>query len=78
MPKVKLSYSPNYEAVSKNIKKMMAEKDITRKDMAKCSYINYSTLCYKLREKPQRFDIKELSYIAHTLNVNVADLLNGI
>ena len=50
MPKVKLSYSPNYEAVSKNIRKLLIERDITRAEVAERSFIKYSTLCYKLKK----------------------------
>ena len=77
MPKVKLGYRPNYEAVSKNIKKYIVEKGIKRVDVANSSFIKYSTFCYKLAN-PQKLYIEELSYIAKTLNVSVEALIKGL
>ncbi len=78
MPKVSLMYVPNYKAVSKNIMKLLIDRDKTRTELAEGSYVNYKTLCNKLKNTPKHFTVEELAYIAKSLNVSVETLLEGL
>lgn len=78
MPKVNLIYKPNYGKVSKNILKLLIEEDKTRTELAEGSFVNYKTLCHKLKNAPKHFTVEELAYIAKSLNVTIETLLEGI
>lgn len=78
MPKIKLGFNPDYSAVSKNIRKLMIDRGIERIELSDKSYINYKTLCEKLSRRYAGFNVKELANIAHTLNVDVSVLFDGV
>ncbi len=78
MPKVNLIYKPNYKAVSKNIMKLLIEQERSRGELAEDSFINYKTLCNKLKNTPKHFNVEELAYMAKSLNVPVEKLLEGL
>lgn len=78
MPKVSLVYKPDSRAVSRNIKRLMGESEIDKKTLAEDVPICYSTLCYKIKDHPESFTVKELAYIAKRFKVPVSALVEGV
>ncbi len=78
MPKVNLIFKPNCEAVTKNVARLLIDKDMDKKTLAEGSFIPYSTLCYKLRDTPRAITVEELAKMANKLNVPIGALLEGV
>ena len=78
MPKVNLIFKPNCEAVTKNIAKLLIDKDMDKKTLAEGCFMPYSTLLYKLKNTPKNITVEELARMAKKLNVPISTLLEGV